>query len=515
MSSVDAILDTTALATWIGLQTVASKACLADQLKEWSDNPQYLLAQSAKFKRFKDAFKHSPEFYQEAKKHFTTIADIEKKLDHLMNGQSDLEKESYNEILFFKPLLQPLNFIPFLLPLWAMIRVYILPGMSLLFPIIMLIAPYLILKVLFHLPITFSNYTNILHAMVTGNVKRIFTPQAPEHTENTLEISPFKFLKQFGIVIATCIQGFIQPYWTHQHLKSIDTIVVEHGTLVIQLRDTYQALQRLLTTHGFTMFKCPLPEMTQERDATARIILDSTYFKLALKYIGSLEVIMTLASKGEVNPVRWVSSKTPVFRISDTFDFQVPIAARKTISVSFQSRRHALLTGPNKGGKSTVLRALSSSALLAHTYGCTFGQATMTPFHKLFVCLKPDDLPGSKSRFEREIEFTASTLMHTRPIMILIDELYHSTNPPDALRSCHVYADRLWRKQNTISVVSTHLFEWVTSAPRTIQRLCCPAVQTPNGGIEFEYTLKRGICKVSSVDMLLRENGLLDKSFTR
>jgi DNA mismatch repair ATPase MutS len=127
----------------------------------------------------------------------------------------------------------------------------------------------------------------------------------------------------------------------------------------------------------------------------------------------------------------------------------------------------------------------------------------------MFVCLKPDDLPGSKSRFEREIEFTANSLKFTQPILILIDELYHSTNPPDALRSCEIYCNQLWKKTNVISVISTHLFELVENADKNIQRICCPARIDKNGEIHFHYSLESGICKVSSVDELLKKNGLI------
>jgi DNA mismatch repair ATPase MutS len=153
------------------------------------------------------------------------------------------------------------------------------------------------------------------------------------------------------------------------------------------------------------------------------------------------------------------------------------------------------------------LRALSLSALLAHTYGCAVGDLTATPFQALCVCLKPDDLPGTKSRFEREIEFTAHTLHYSGPILVFLDELYHSTNPPDALASCVHYTQRLWNAPQTISMISTHLFDWVEQAPAEIQRLCCPAIHGPSG-VEFTHELQLGVCKVSSVGMLLEQNGL-------
>ena len=507
MSSAESMIDEDAFCTWIGLQTSSSKKYLHKQLSDWKSDATKLVKLSKRFKRFKDAFEKDPRFFGECYDIFKDISEIEKKLNGLLSHESQLEKESYNELLFFRPILQPLNFVPFLLTCWSFLRVYLLPGLSLLIPIFTLIAPYIILNFVFRLPITFQNYTNILHSMVSGDFTR-----GIESNPSSVTIQPAQLLKKFGLLFVTFIQGIVQPYWSYKHLHSIDEIIVEHGALIKRFRDKYLALQSIMDSHGFTFFRCPLPNIQSERDATARAILESSYFKMALKYVGSLEVVMTLANNKDIHPVKWVTSSTPLLVVNDTFDFQVPEASRKTISVSFTTKRHALLTGPNKGGKSTVLRALTVSALLAHTYGCSIGRARMTPFSTMFVCLKPDDLPGSKSRFEREIEFTAKTLEQQKPVLVFIDELYHSTNPPDALRSCNIYCDPLWKKENIVSVISTHLFELVEKANDSIQRLCCSASIDEKGDIHFDYTLSNGICKVSSVDELLKRNGLLQKN---
>jgi hypothetical protein len=508
MSSVDSIIDTDRFSDWIGLQTKASKKCFNKQIEDWNSDEKKLSSLSNRFKRFKEAFEKDKLFYPECNSIFKEISECEKELNNLITSESILERESYNEILFFRPMLQSLNFIPFILPIWSFVRVYLLPGLSFIVPFLTLLAPYIILRFAFNVPMTFNNYMNILHSMISGNFAKILDPNAAVST-STSNISPLNFIKQFGVVIVTFIQGIIQPYWSYKHLKSIDDIITEKGRLVIRFRDLYNRLKYLLSQHGFNFFKCPLPEIEGARDATARAILESSYFKIALKYIGSLEVIMALANKNEINQVKWVKSNTPIFRARETFDFQVNIEQRKVINANFDVCTHALLTGPNKGGKSTVLRALSISALLAHTYGCTLGHLTASPFIKMFVCLKPDDLPGSKSRFEREIEFTANTLKFNEPILVFIDELYHSTNPPDALRSCEIYCQQLWKKINIVSVISTHLFELVEKADKQIQKLCCPAIIDKDGDIHFKYSLEKGICRVSSVDELLKNNGLI------
>jgi len=522
--SSNIIGDSDVFAKWIGLQTVASKLAFTQQIEQWKYDKQQLVNLSEKCKRFKAIYEKDPTFFKKCQDIFHEIASIEEKLTALVQTESELERESYSELLFFKPFMQPLNFIPYVLSIWSAFRVYILPGLSLLIPILTLIAPYLIITFVFRIPMTFTNYVTILHTMMSGNFDKMMDPNVQNDLiENQfLSLNLSSIMKQLGLVIITVLQGVIQPYWAHIHLKSIDTIIHDQGRLVLRFKELYSSLSELLLSRGFTTFRCPLPEMDGERDATARIILESTYFKLAMKYIGLLEVILCITHHPDIYPVRWVSSDTPVFRIRDTFDFNIADTSdtsntsntsnRKKITVDLTVNRHALLTGPNKGGKSTVLRSLSISALLAHTYGCAIGHLTSTPFKDMYVCLKPDDLPGVKSRFEREIEFTASTLRCKQPILVFIDELYHSTNPPDALRSCEIYCAQLWKKSNAISVISTHLFEFVDHADEKIQRLCCPAVIDDNGEIQFLYLLEKGICKVSSVDMLLKSNGLISTS---
>jgi len=69
--------------------------------------------------------------------------------------------------------------------------------------------------------------------------------------------------------------------------------------------------------------------------------------------------------------------------------------------------------------------------------------------------------------------------------------------------------EQLWNKSDRISVISTHLFELVEKADPSIQRLCCPATVDKNGEVTFMYYMTQGICKVSSVDTLLKMNGLM------
>ena len=499
MTEADAILSINSFSDWIGLETNAARIALQNQLTQWkTDDDAYRL--SHKFRKFKSI----DISYDICEPIFKEIGDIEEELTALMESESPLENESYQELLLLSSPFHALNFIPYVLTIWSFVRVYLLPGMSMLLPLLTLIAPYFILHYILRVPITFTRYTNIIQSMFSGNINGIVNPGN--------ESTPSSLLKQTGLLSMTFLQSVLQPYWSHQHLYSIDTIIQKQGRLLIRFKELYQELETTMKSHGITMFRCPLPEMKNEREAMARMVLETTYFQLALKYIGSLEVMIKLSHQKHILPVKWVTTKSnkPVFISKDSFDFQVLESKRKYFSCNLDQNRHALITGPNKGGKSTVLRALSVSALLAHTYGCALGHLTATSFNKLFVCLKPDDLPGSQSRFEREIVFTASTLKPSEKSIIFIDELFHSTNPSDAHRSSELYCNQLWNKSNTVSAISTHIFEWVENAPNHIQRICCPA-SIKDSKLIFQYDLVPGICKISSVDTLLEQYHLVKK----
>jgi DNA mismatch repair ATPase MutS len=93
--------------------------------------------------------------------------------------------------------------------------------------------------------------------------------------------------------------------------------------------------------------------------------------------------------------------------------------------------------------------------------------------------------------------------------LVLFDELFHSTNPPDGTRTAKLFLENLWKQPNVYSIISTHVFEIARNAPDSILRLCVPAHKKENGDIQFTYTLQKGICEISSVDSILKEKGLL------
>lgn len=518
-------LDLDALAGWAGLQTAAGKAALAEKTSAWCTDPAILRAKSYEFAALQHTLQTTPHLQETLVADFKTLAAVEPDLHALCEPTSELEQEAYKELLFLPDWAKPLNFIPFLLVLWAIVRIYVFPGMSLLMPVAMMVLPFFLLRFLFGIPITSGRYFHMLNGLFTGNIAAAFQPPPLEGAGVAVAApAALSFLPsldigsitKLGFLAITVAQSFLQPYWTYKHLSAIDAVLLKKADTLLEYIRIYENVKDALKRAGYTLSANPFrPETADPRQVVAYAHLHPTLLRLSLRRLGALEALLSLASQPDVCPVSWVKEESPCITLLGAYDYRVDRMNRRSYTIrlggrSVDTASHALLTGPNRGGKSTTLRGIVASLLLAHTYGAAMAsQAQLTPFRNIRICLTPEDLPGSKSRFEREIEFTASTLNEKGATFVLIDELYHSTNPPDAERACRIYTQELWHKQKTLSVISTHLFEFVKEAPEGVLRLCCPATVDEKGAVHYSYQLSPGLCEVSSVDELLIENGLL------
>jgi DNA mismatch repair ATPase MutS len=173
-----------------------------------------------------------------------------------------------------------------------------------------------------------------------------------------------------------------------------------------------------------------------------------------------------------------------------------------------------LLTGPNRGGKSSFLRSFLLCIYLSQVFGLSFSpNMSIYPFDWISTGLRIEDRPGSASLFENELNFACEILKRSKREpngLVLFDELFHSTNPPDGEKTAQQFLNKLWKTPSVVSIISTHVFSLVERSPSTISRLCVPAyIDESTNELVFTYKLTSGICKVSSVDVLLKKVGLL------
>jgi hypothetical protein len=424
---------------------------------------------------------------------FGELKQIEPTLQSILHPTS-LEKESMEQILFpSSSPFQIFNTIPFFLLCISLWKQFVVPILAVCMPLFFFLAPFVTMKYYYNLPISFSEYTKIF--CVTLGI-----PSSMEHLQ-------WKQTFQLAFTSVSLGQSIYQPIQTSFHVRTIDADLQEKARALLSLKSIFETLYPENTTlFEDIQVEDPYCSFAAGWDLSYRI-------QIALWMIGDMEVIHRVASCSLLQRVRFQRKRV----VKMTHLVNPLLEQSKPISFLFTPKRsHCLVTGPNGGGKSTVLRSILLNILFAQTLGVCFGQEGGTflldPFDWIQSGLHLEDLPGKLSLFEREVEFASQALHRARRNpnqrgLLLFDELFHSTNPPDGERTARIFLEQIWKFPHVSSMISTHVFSLAESSSKEIQKLCVPATKHEDGTISFSYCLQNGICKVSSVDLVLHKCG--------
>jgi len=418
--------------------------------------------------------------------------------DHQPN---ETTKTAESQIFFTGEHTKGLNAIPYVLTICVFCKVWIAPALALLTPLILACMPYIVLTTVMDMQITWDTYTTMMKQMVFG-------VQAGE---------PWK-MKHYGQAIWTLIslgQSMITPFVTAYHTNNLDETICKRGDALLRFADftkqTHGSLQKIGLLKG-DQWTCPeLP--SDPREAAAWMDTEPLGMRQLQRIAGYCILLTTLAHDDSWHSVEWTGSHTPLY-LTECHDLAIP--STRAVRSNLALETHSLLTGPNRGGKSSSLRAILQQVLLGQTFGFTKGAyGSWKPFQQIFTRLKSRDTAGKESLFEMEVRF-ASTILQAiktrKHSLVCIDELFHSTNPPDAEISATMFLKQLWTYDSCKSIISTHIFKLCEiPQPIPLQTLCCDASINPDESIKYSYTLTNGICRVSSVREVLEEAKLIPR----
>jgi DNA mismatch repair protein MutS len=127
-----------------------------------------------------------------------------------------------------------------------------------------------------------------------------------------------------------------------------------------------------------------------------------------------------------------------------------------------RERQLAVITGPNMGGKSTLMRQTALIVLLAHVGSFVPAKrATMGPVDQIFTRIgSSDDLAGGRSTFMVEMTEAANILHNaTERSLVLLDEIGRGTSTFDGLALAYAIARYLLEKRRAYTLFATHYFE--------------------------------------------------------
>jgi len=453
---------------------------------------------------------------------FREISEIEESLTSFLTPESEdlkkLQEEALSQLSFQDSYFRCLNFFPYVLLGMALFKIWVVPAMTIVIPLLAWIVPYLFLKFLYKLPISTEQYGEIMKMLWTGNpmdfAKAAKATGGGPIKVPSADLFSTRSIFQGAFMVFSFAQSLIQPIQNAHHLYKIDKNLLENGKKVLRLKVLYEEFQEEFKTLGIEFrYRRSLKHLDNDpRTAIHLLIEEPERFRIALEEFADWEILWRIACSPLLSQSRIINGKAPFIGAVNIHDISLGSKAVPSGLSMDEGSHHAVLTGPNGGGKSSFLRATLQCVLLSHCYGVAPAERFICQkFSWISSGLRLQDNPGNLSMFEAEVFFAANILKRETAEgfgLVLYDELFHSTNPPDGIRTAEIFLKELWKRGSIVSIVSTHVFELVEAAPESVLRLCCSAEEGPKKGIKFTYDVKPGVCRVSSVRSIWERFGL-------
>jgi DNA mismatch repair protein MutS len=180
-------------------------------------------------------------------------------------------------------------------------------------------------------------------------------------------------------------------------------------------------------------------------------------------------------------------------------------------------RRNMIITGPNAGGKSTILTALPINLVLAQSIGLAAAeQVEITPFHAIATYLNNiDAVTSGNSLFKaqvlraqemvRLVEKTPENLFS----FVALDELFNGTSAQESMAAAYSVIKHIGNYHNNITVVATnfplltHLEE--KSDDFANYKVCVNLDM--QGTISYPFKIEKGISNQHSALDILQQEG--------
>ncbi len=230
-----------------------------------------------------------------------------------------------------------------------------------------------------------------------------------------------------------------------------------------------------------------------------------------------IEALCALAGYAYENPAavypEW-AQEGPCFHGTELEHPLIPPDQCVANSVSLESSRQVLMmSGSNMSGKSTLLRTVGCSAILAMAGApVRAGHLRLSSLQVAASIRISDSLQQGISHFLAEVQRLGQVIQLTDgdwPVLFLLDEVLHGTNSHDRRIGAGALVRGLLQRK-AIGIITTHdlaLAELATEEPGRVENVHF-ADHMVDGKMIFDYRLQPGVVTHSNALELMRTVGL-------
>jgi DNA mismatch repair protein MutS len=251
-------------------------------------------------------------------------------------------------------------------------------------------------------------------------------------------------------------------------------------------------------------------------------------FEDALASIGELDMYVSLTKlykehqnkEGQYCFAQFKQSSTPELELKDFWNPFIDPSKVVTNSLQLgtpETPRNMIITGPNAGGKSTILKAVAISVLMAQSFGIAPAKSmVLTPFSKITTYLNiADDIGAGRSLFKAQA-LRAQKLLDNLDKMkpgefgfLIVDEMFNGTSPKEAEASAFSVAKNIGEHPLSMCLIATHypLLTYLGYESSDFINCNVSVSKSGNGNISYPFKLHPGISDQHVALEILRAQG--------
>jgi DNA mismatch repair ATPase MutS len=395
------------------------------------------------------------------------LKNNEKDLLWIMILEKELKEELTINLLFFSGfVIKNLNHYNFILSIYHLYKIIIIPLISLSYPITIIYGPYFYINKYTPFKMDIYKYLNIIYEFI----KLIFKFSGNIKIDITKIITVFLYL-------------FLYIYALYQSLYNCYILYKTREKLLNKLDGLYKFIKTSLNIikHSNNIWKpfIIFSSLTDDKIDMSIQRLDklknnfSTVYKLwkdenyktdiinILKVIYTLDVINTISNlkknKNWCLPT-YDDTNTQIFNVNN------PLLSSNQISNPVNLSKSIIITGVNAGGKTTYVKSITINIILAQTIGIINAlKGNIYLYDAIITFMRISDTLGKNSYFEAETELCNSMIEIAEDLnkkgkrgLFIMDEPMHSTPPIEGISVAYSVAEYLAKLKGMTLIITTH-----------------------------------------------------------
>lgn len=408
-----------------------------------------------------------------------------------------------------------LNYNKLFLDIYHNYKIFLIPFLSILYPLSIFYSPYYYSNKYLKLNITIAAYIK----MIINILKFVFK------SSGNLKIDIIKYISilfYIGVYIYNIYQTFELAnlvYKTKQKLKE------KMNGLCIFLKEATNIINNINQKEWIPYYNYNLivPDINFKINNEMNDIYklwknDSIKNQISniLKIIYTIIAVDSISKLNNTNTwcnVNYCNDKTLIWGMKN------PLLKNTQTSNPVNLEKNIIMTGPNAAGKTTYVKSITTNIIFAHTIGmCYASAANITIYDAIHTFMRISDVLGSKSYFEAESEYCSNMIKtalilntNNKKGLFLMDEPMHSTPPTEGMSVAYAVAEFISKIPEIKLIITTHfhkLNELEKKYPDKFINLCVNAYPNKdNNTFNFNYKIKKGFSnQCIAIELLEREN---------